>query len=88
MMMTAYLRGPLFYTWLFLVSATLASALLGLEGEGGAGVALFVLLIALVKCRFVIRTYMEVRTAPRWLRRSCDAWLLGNALMLSSYYWT
>ncbi|MET0282828.1 MAG: cytochrome C oxidase subunit IV family protein [Polyangiales bacterium] len=86
MTMTAYFRGPLFYTWLFLVSATLASALLGLEGK--AGVALIVLLIALVKCRVVIRTYMEVHAAPRWLRRSCDAWLLGNALMLSSPYWS
>ncbi len=86
--MRAYFKGPLFYTWLFLVAATVLSAVLGLEGEqGGAVVALFVLLIALVKCRLVMRTYMEVRDAPRWLQRSCDGWLAFNALMLSSYYW-
>jgi len=88
MTMKSYFKGPLFYTWLFLISATGVSALVGLESEqGGAWVALAVLLIALVKCRFVIRTYMEVRYAPRWLQNACDGWLLFNAAMLSSYYW-
>lgn len=87
--MKTYFRGPLFYTWLFLLSATVISGLVGLEGEhSGPWVALAVLLIALVKCRFVIRTYMEVRYAPRWLQHSCDGWLLFNAVMLSSYYWS
>jgi len=36
-----------------------------------------VLLIALIKTRFVIRNYMEVRFAPFWLQRTCDAWLLS-----------
>jgi hypothetical protein len=85
--MTPYLRGPLFNTWLFLLAATLGSAAIGLESEGGRTVALTVLLIALVKCRLVIRTYMEVRFAPRWLRAFCDGWLLCNLLMLSSHYW-
>lgn len=88
MTMKRYFRGPLFHTWLFLLSATVLSALVGLENESGrAWVALLVLLIALVKCRLVIRTFMEVRHAPRWLQNSCDGWLLFNAVMLSSYYW-
>lgn len=86
--MKTYFRGRLFYTWLCLLAATVLSAVLGLEGEhGGTAVALVVLAIALLKCRFVMRTYMEVRDAPRWLQRSCDGWLLFNAVMLSSYYW-
>jgi hypothetical protein len=39
-------------------------------------VTAIVLAIALVKCRLVIRTFMEVRTAPTWLRRSTDLWLI------------
>jgi uncharacterized membrane protein len=86
--MTTYLRGRLFYTWLGLLAATVLSALLGFESEhGGAAIALVVLGIALLKCRLVMRTYMEVRDAPRWLQRSCDGWLLCNAALLSSYYW-
>jgi heme/copper-type cytochrome/quinol oxidase subunit 4 len=34
-----------------------------------------VLLLAAVKSRLIIRYFMEVRTAPRWLRRATDAWL-------------
>jgi hypothetical protein len=88
MTMKAYFRGPLFYTWLFLLAATVVSAVLGLESEQtGTWAALVVLTIALVKCRFVLRTYMEVRYAPRWLQYACDGWLLCNAVMLSSRYW-
>lgn len=85
--MTSYFRGPVFYTWLFLISATVVSALLGFDDASQTYVTLAVLAIALLKCRFVIRTFMEVHTAPRWLQHSCDGWLLLNAVMLSSYYW-
>lgn len=35
-----------------------------------------VVVLGFVKCRMIIRYFMEVRTAPRWLGRSTDAWLL------------
>ncbi|CAJ1498205.1 cytochrome C oxidase subunit IV family protein [[Mycobacterium] burgundiense] len=35
-----------------------------------------VLLLTFIKSRLVMRYFMEVRTAPQWLRRSCDAWLV------------
>ncbi|RWA18847.1 prokaryotic cytochrome C oxidase subunit IV family protein [Mycolicibacterium elephantis DSM 44368] len=38
-------------------------------------VTALVLVLALVKSRLIIRYFMEVRTAPRWLKRSTDAWL-------------
>jgi hypothetical protein len=69
--MTAYLRGPLLHTWLLLSAATVLSWGLGLESA-------VIMLVAIIKCRFVIRTYMEVRLAPAWLQRTCDAWLILN----------
>jgi hypothetical protein len=80
-MMARYVRGPLAYTWLALSFATLMSWLLG------AKLPLLVLAIAIIKCRIVIRSYMEVRLAPSWLQRTCDAWLALNFAMGSSYYW-
>ena len=77
------LRDPLVLTWLLLSLATLVSWWLG----STSGSALWVLLIAVVKCRFVIWNYMEVRTAPRWLRFTCDAWLVLTFAMTSSFYW-
>jgi len=43
-----------------------------------------VVLLGLVKGRLVIRYFMEVRTAPRWLRVATDGWLivLWSAVLL------
>jgi apolipoprotein N-acyltransferase len=35
-----------------------------------------VMLLGLIKGRLIIQYFMEVRSAPRWLRWSTDAWLL------------
>jgi hypothetical protein len=51
-------------------------------------VTLVVLLIALVKTRFVIRNFMDVRLAPPWLQLTCDAWLLCLFGMISLFYWS
>ena len=45
-----------------------------------------VLGIASVKGRFIIQDYMEVRTAPRWLRRATDAWLLVMMVTVAVMY--
>ncbi|KUI37146.1 prokaryotic cytochrome C oxidase subunit IV family protein [Mycobacterium sp. IS-1496] len=34
-----------------------------------------VLVLTFVKSRLIVRYFMEVRTAPRWLKRACDCWL-------------
>jgi hypothetical protein len=34
-----------------------------------------VLMLALVKSRLIIQEFMEVRTAPLWLRLATDGWL-------------
>ena len=41
----------------------------------GTALTLIVLGIAAVKTRLVIRQFMDVRTAPSWLRRATDGWL-------------
>ena len=87
--MTNTLGTSLIYTWSFLALATLASWWLGhgASEQGHALVPLVVLIIAVIKCRVVIRNYMEVKRAPAWLQLSCDGWLLLNLAMASSLYW-
>ena len=49
------------------------------------GVSIFI--VAMIKCRLVIRHYMEVRFARSWLKWTCDVWLLLNLGMVFSFYW-
>ena len=35
-----------------------------------------VVLLGFIKGRLIIRTFMEVRTAPRWLKLATDGWLV------------
>jgi hypothetical protein len=91
--MISHVRGPLLHTWSLLAAATVFSGWLGSQNAGvvqpriNVPIALVVLLIAIAKCRLVIRNYMEVRLAPSWLQRTCDAWLLLNLILVSSLYW-
>jgi hypothetical protein len=39
-------------------------------------VTIAVLAIGLIKARFIMQSFMEVRTAPTWLRRFTDIWLI------------
>ena len=69
------------YIWLILSAITLASWWLGpghTHGDLGPSVpvTVAVLTLGLVKSRLIIRHFMEVRTAPRWLRISTDGWLI------------
>ncbi|MGO9027105.1 MAG: cytochrome C oxidase subunit IV family protein [Acidimicrobiales bacterium] len=77
--------------WVILSTITIVASWLGrttrVDGHYVASttVTICILVIALVKCRLVIRTFMEVRTAPTWLRRSTDLWLVlfwGTVLAL------
>jgi hypothetical protein len=80
--------------WLALCAITISTWWLA-PGHGGdaaaaASVPITVAVIALgfIKGRLIIRTFMEVRTAPRWLRLSTDAWLVvlwGSILAIYLY---
>ena len=68
--------------WILLCVLTALSWFLGtVHREGqfqrGAAVTVGVLAIAFVKARTIIRHFMDVRAAPRWLRLVTDGWLAG-----------
>jgi hypothetical protein len=69
------------YVWVILSVITLVSWWLGRGHAHGAlgpsvPVTVAVLTLGLVKSRLIIRHFMEVRTAPRWLRVATDVWLI------------
>lgn len=47
----------------------------GQRGGGKRTDAVAVVLLALIKGRLIIEYLLEIRTAPRWLKISTDAWL-------------
>jgi hypothetical protein len=69
------------YVWILLSAITIVSWFLGPARESGepnasVPITIAVLAMALIKARFIIGYFMEVRTAPLWLRVSTDAWLV------------
>lgn len=83
------LRQPLIAVWALLAVITVASWWIS---SGSAyvldeGVTVSVLLISGVKTYFVMSYFMEVKTAPRWLKRTLYGWLaLLLALLLLAYF--
>jgi caa(3)-type oxidase subunit IV len=81
------------YAWLVLTSITIVSWWLAPGHSGGVAVpnvAITVAVVALgfIKGRLIIRYFMEVRTAPRWLRLATDTWLAVLWLgILAIYLW-
>ncbi|OLP00676.1 prokaryotic cytochrome C oxidase subunit IV family protein [Mycolicibacterium porcinum] len=68
-------------TWLLLVAITvgswwLAPAQYSEALRASVPITALVLALTLVKSRLIIRQFMEVRTAPRWLKLSTDGWLV------------
>lgn len=66
--------------WLALVVITIASWWLAPAHSGATAqprvlITALVLLLAVIKSRLIIRYFMEVRDAPRWLRYATDSWL-------------
>jgi hypothetical protein len=69
------------YVWLILSAITVISWWLAPGHAGGQAVAsvpitVAVMLLGFVKGRMIIRYFMEVRTAPRWLKVTTDGWLV------------
>jgi hypothetical protein len=69
------------YAWIILSAITILSWWLAPGHTRGAGAAtsvpitVAVILLGFIKGRMIIRYFMEVRTAPRWLKLFTDAWL-------------
>ena len=76
--------------WLLLIVATALSWMMGGDHKtplSAGQMASLVLIIALLKVRFVIRYFMEVRDADRPLKWLTDVWVVGVALVLLGLYW-
>ncbi|RLT97043.1 MAG: hypothetical protein D9N11_14800 [Ketobacter sp.] len=89
--MGAYLNNRLTHVWAFLTAITVASWWIG-QSRGAtfqldAMVTLTVLLMASVKAQLVIQYFMEVRSAPRWLKQTAYGWNIGLLLLLTGVYW-
>ena len=86
--MTSFFRSTLTGVWALLSIITIASWWTGSRSDGRAYglVTAGVLLFAFVKSRLVIRYFMEVRFAPRWLRLTCDLWLIAVFGMVFALY--
>ncbi|MGA9491801.1 MAG: cytochrome C oxidase subunit IV family protein [Mycobacterium sp.] len=69
-------------TWIALCAITVGSWWLAPgHGSGTAlpsvGITTVVVVLGIIKVRLVIRHFMAVKTAPRWLKLSTDAWLVA-----------
>lgn len=69
--------------WFAMCALTLASFWTGETNLRGSLPAIAVIVVALIKVRFVILDFMEVRTAPIQLRLALEGWLvlLGAVLL-------
>lgn len=77
--------------WLLLMLATLMSWHLGHDAAPGAQrgrASVAILIIALVKARFVFLEFMELRGAPLPLRLAFEAWAALVCVALIALYWS
>jgi hypothetical protein len=81
------------YVWLILSAITVFSWWLAPAHGSGAvqpSVPITVAVVALgfVKGRLIVRHFMEVRAAPRWLKLATDGWLVALwGAVLVVYLW-
>lgn len=69
------------YVWLLTSALTIASWAVAVTWGGkntsqSVVETLVVLGLAAVKARFILRDFMEVRSAPSWLRVGTDGWIV------------
>ena len=79
--------------WIVLCALTIGSWWLSPAHSGATAVpsltiTLAVIVVGFVKSRLIIRCFMEVASAPRWLRLATDSWLIvlwGAVLLIYLY---
>jgi hypothetical protein len=68
------------YAWIILSAITVVSWWLAPAHGSAVGpsvpITVAIVILAFFKGRMIIRYFMEVRTAPRWLKLATDAWLV------------
>lgn len=77
--------------WTVLVAITLTGYAVGLDEDGVLGgvhvASTGILLLALAKVRIIVRSFMEVGSAPAFLRWLCDGWIAAVGVLLLTFYW-
>ncbi len=81
----------LLWAWAVLVLITvgswwLAPAHFTETMQPSIGVTALVLAMMYVKCRIVIRSFMEVNHAPRWLKIAMESWLAVLVIAVFGIY--
>ncbi|PWR20948.1 cytochrome C oxidase subunit IV family protein [Zavarzinia compransoris] len=84
--MSAFIVSRISAIWLFLVLATLASWEIGhgLGFQDHRASSAAIIAVAMLKVRFVIRDFMEIRHAPLAYRLVADLWAGGIAIGLAA----
>jgi len=85
--MTTLLRARSTWVWAVLVAATLVSWAVGAEHGIGSAIAIVVLLVAMIKVRFVGLDFMELRNAPILLRAAFEIYCVALWGVLAGMYW-
>lgn len=81
------------YAWLLLTAITVVSWWLApghgsVTTRGSTTIGVAIVALGVVKTRVIIRSFMEVGSAPRWLGWTTDAWVvvLWTAILVI-YLW-
>lgn len=75
-------------TWAVLVGLTLASWWLSDNGLGPAIAITLILVLTFVKVFMVGHTFMELRTAPPWLKKTFVRWCVAMCVLLIALAFT
>lgn len=86
--MSALFKTRITAVWFLLVAATAASWEMGhgFPFEDLTKAAIAIIVLALVKVRFVIMEFMELRGAPLPMRVAAEAWVIGIGALLVGQY--
>ena len=90
--MTTIKARAITYVWIILSVLTLLSLWLAPARVGhiaaSTPITIAVLAMAMIKARLIIQHFMEIRTAPAWLKLTTDGWLVALfGGVLAIYLW-
>lgn len=87
--MSTLIRSAATPVWLLLMAATVAGYAIGEDRPFGLSpgqASVTVLALALVKIRFIVRYFMEIRHAPLPLKFAFDAWIVVAGISTIGIY--
>lgn len=88
--MIRYIKNPLTLVWALLTLSTVLSWYISQSSDVAfqmnTWITISVLVIAIIKAQMVIRYFMEVRIAPRWLKLTMISWSVILLVLLLVFY--